>query len=128
VGQEPARAAALRRLRAAVAAHPHLVAGTGRFDTELMQALGARAFVKSGAEGVHCGALPQLGLGFAVKCEDGAGRAAQVVAAALVARFLGASGGADPAVAVAERLARPALINWNGLAVGALRPAGPLAA
>lgn len=120
-GVGPARAVALRRLRAAVAAHPHLVAGTGRFDTQLMQALGARVFVKAGAEGVHCGALPELGLGFAVKCEDGAGRAAQVVAAALVARFLGTQGG------VAERLTRPALVNWNGITVGSLRPAGPLA-
>lgn len=124
----PVRAAALRRLRAAVAANPHLVAGTGRFDTELMQAFGAQVFVKSGAEGVHCGALPDLGLGFAVKCEDGAGRAAQVVAAALVAHFLKAPGGTDPAVTLAERLARPALVNWNGLTVGSLRPAGPLAA
>ena len=122
-GMQPVRAAALKRLRAAVAAHPHLVAGTGRFDTQLMQALGARVFVKSGAEGVHCGALPELGLGFAVKCDDGAGRAAQVVAAALVARFLGPTG----EVEMAERLARPALVNWNGITVGGLRPAGPLA-
>ena len=128
-GQAPARAAALQRLRAAVAAHPGLVAGAGRFDTTLMEAAGARVFVKSGAEGVHCGALPELGLGFAVKCVDGAGRAAQVAAAALVARLLGAPGvAADLAVATAERLAHPTLVNWNGLTVGGLRPACPLAA
>ncbi len=107
------------RLRAAVAAHPFMVGGTGRFDTLLMQALGARVFAKGGAEGVHCAALPELGLGIAVKGDDGAGRAGEVVIAALVARLL--------AAAVPAALAQPVLRNWNGIEVGALRPAGPLA-
>ena len=38
-----------------------------------MQQFGARVFVKTGAEGVYCGALPEQGLGLAVKCDDGAG-------------------------------------------------------
>ena len=42
-----------------------------------MQLFGARVFVKTGAEGVYCGALPEQGLGIAIKCDDGAGRAAQ---------------------------------------------------
>lgn len=118
-GLEQGRAAAAARLRAACAARPWHVAGTGRFCTELMQALGARAFVKTGAEGVFCGALPEQGLGFAVKCDDGAGRAAEVVTAALVARFVACT---LPQRAVLDRLMRPTLHNWNGLAVGSLRP------
>jgi len=117
-GFGPARAAAARRIRSAVAAHPFMVAGTGRFDTLLMQALGARAFVKTGAEGVYCGALPDLGLGFAVKCDDGAGRAAEVVTAALVQHFLQPGG---EAAGVVDRLARPELRNWNGIRVGEVR-------
>ena len=124
-GFGPARAAAARRIRAAVAAHPFMVAGTGRFDTELMAALGAHAFVKTGAEGVHCGALPELGLGFALKCDDGAGRAAEVVTAALVRHFLRPQG--EPA-SIMDRLTRPGLRNWNGIAVGELRPAGAVQA
>lgn len=120
-----ARAAAAHRIRAAVAAHPFMVAGTDRFDTELMAALGARAFVKTGAEGVHCGALPELGLGFALKCDDGAGRAAEVATAALVRHFLRPQG--EPASTL-DRLARPGLHNWNGIAVGELRPAGAVQA
>ena len=65
-----------------------MVAGTGRFDTEVMTLLGARAFTKTGAEGVFCAALPELGLGLAVKADDGATRAAQVMIAALIAKFL----------------------------------------
>ena len=110
---------AAARLRAAVAEHPFMVGGTGRFDTVLMTALGPRVFSKGGAEGVHCAALPALGLGLAVKCDDGAGRAADVICAALIARFLGD--------AVPESLRYPELRNWNGLAVGAIRAAGPLA-
>ncbi len=114
------RARAAARLRAAVAAHPAAVAGQGRFDTEVMTLTGARAFTKTGAEGVFCAALPELGLGLAVKADDGAKRAAEVMIAALLARFGGFGDALDPFVA-------PVLMNWNGIAVGALRPAGPLA-
>lgn len=113
----PERARVAARLRAAVAAHPWHAAGTGRFCTEVMQALGARVFVKTGAEGMFCAALPEQGLGIAVKCDDGAGRAAEVMMAATVARFLTAS--TDRAAL--DRYLRPVLHNWNGIAVGSLR-------
>jgi L-asparaginase II len=122
-GLEPVRARAAARLRAACAAKPWHVAGTGRFCTELTQALGARAFVKTGAEGVFCGALPEQGLGFAVKCDDGSARAAEVIAAAIVARFVSAD---ERQRGVLARLLRPQLRNWNGIVVGGLRPAGAL--
>lgn len=114
------RAKAAARLREACAAHPWYVAGTGRFCTELMQRLGARVFVKTGAEGVYCAALPEQGLGIAVKCDDGAGRAAEVMLAATLARWISSD--------EVERFARPALRNWNGITVGALRPAKALIA
>lgn len=110
---------AAARIRSAVAANPFLVAGTDRFDTGMMTALGPRAFTKGGAEGVHCAALPELGLGLAIKCDDGAGRAADLICATLIARFLGEG--------VPETLLCPELRNWNGIAVGALRVTGPLA-
>ena len=123
-GLSPARTRAAARLRDACAAKPWHVAGTGRFCTELMQAAGARAFVKTGAEGMFCGALPEQGLGFAVKCDDGAGRASEVVAATLVARF-GTWGSVEQILL--DRFMRPTLRNWNGIVVGALRPAEALA-
>jgi L-asparaginase II len=112
------RAAAAAKLRAACAQKPWHVAGTGRFCTEIMQLLGARAFVKTGAEGVFCGALPELELGIAIKCDDGAGRAAEVMMAAMIARFLPLDTGERAALA---RFLRPTLRNWNGFEVGALR-------
>jgi L-asparaginase II len=113
------RAAACRRLRTACAAKPWHVAGTGLFATELMGHFGTRAFVKGGAEGVYCGALPEQGLGIAVKCDDGAGRAAEVIMASIVARFIGD----DPILA---KYARAPLRNWRGTVVGEMRAAGEL--
>ncbi len=109
------RAAAAGRLRAACARKPWHVAGTGRFCTEIMQLLGARVFVKTGAEGVYCGALPGEGLGIAIKCDDGAGRAAEAIMAVVIARFLPLE------AAELARFARPVLRNWNGIEVGALQ-------
>ena len=122
-GLAPDRAKAAGRLREACAAHPWHVAGTRRFDTELMTAFGARVFVKGGAEGVHCAALPELGLGIAVKCDDGAGRAAEVMMAATLARLFAS----DTDRAALAPFLRPTLRNWNGMAVGSLRPAAALA-
>ncbi len=114
-GLDADTAEAARRLRRAVAAHPELVAGPGRFDTVLMNAFGERAFSKMGAEGLQVIALPEHGLAIAVKCADGAARGAESAAASLAARFLGEN-------EVLRRLSHPVLRNWTGTEVGALRP------
>ncbi|MBV8793257.1 MAG: asparaginase [Pseudolabrys sp.] len=118
VGLEPERAKAAARLREACATHPWYVAGTERFCTRVMSCFGAGIFIKTGAEGVYVAALPSAGLGIAVKCDDGAARAAEVMVAATLQQFIKA----DALVA----LARPTLRNWNDMEVGSLRPAGPL--
>ncbi len=121
--RERARAAAL--LRTACARKPWHVAGTGRFCTEIMRLLGPRALVKTGAEGVFCAALPQPGLGIAVKCDDGAGRAAEAITAALIARLLPLE---DADRTILASFARPILRNWNGIEVGSLEVSEAIAA
>ena len=74
-------------MRACFAA-PVLVAGEGRFDTIAMRALAPALFVKGGAEGVHCASLPELGLGVALKIDDGAKRGAERALAEVLAAFL----------------------------------------
>ncbi len=119
VGLSPGRAAAAQRLRAAVAAAPFMVAGSGRFDTRVMERLGARVFCKVGAEGVYCAAFPTLGLGVAVKMDDGnTARACEVVMAALIERLLPLE---DEEAAFMARLSDVVLVNWNGIEVGRLR-------
>jgi L-asparaginase II len=122
-GVMPKRAEAAQRLRSACAAKPWFVAGTGRFCTEVMSHFGDRVFVKTGAEGVFCAAVPTLGLGIAIKCDDGAGRAAEVVIAALLTQMLPLE---DADRGLLNRLMRPPLRNWNGTLVGALQPSAAL--
>lgn len=117
-GLPPDMAAAARRLRVAVARHPFLVAGSERSDTLVMEALRERLFCKGGAEGMVCAALPELGVGLALKIDDGAGRAAEVALAALVSALLPLDD--HEAAALSAWSPRPQL-NWRGLEVGALR-------
>ncbi len=119
-GFAPERAKAAARIRKAAAAHPFMVAGTGRFDTRAMDLLRERIFIKTGAEGVYCGSLPELGYGIALKCDDGAGRAAEVAMAALIARFLPMS---DAEHAAFAPLRESVMKNWNGIEVGRVRAA-----
>jgi L-asparaginase II len=62
------------RVAEAMRAHPYLVAGRERTDTAVMRAAPG-LLVKGGAEGLHCAAIPDTGLGVAVKVHDGGDRA-----------------------------------------------------
>jgi len=117
-GLGPARAVAARRLFAACMAEPFYVAGAGRADTTIMTAASGRVFVKVGAEGVYCGAIPELGLGFALKIDDGAGRAAEAAVAALLARLLKTQPDLSAAFAAMSTVT---MTNWNGIDVGQVR-------
>jgi L-asparaginase II len=117
-GLPATRAAAFERIGRAMRRHPELVAGTGRCCTAMMRAL-PQAVVKTGAEGVYAAALPERGLGVALKVEDGAGRASEVAIIATLAS-LGEIG-----AAAAEALApfgRPVLRNFAGTVVGGIAP------
>jgi L-asparaginase II len=72
------RSDAAHRLAAAMVAEPWFVAGTGRLCTDLLAAAAGDVLVKYGAEGVQLAALPRLGLGIAVKVEDGSRPASEV--------------------------------------------------
>ena len=80
-------------------------------------------FCKVGAEGVYGAALPEQGLGVALKMDDGNNaRACEVVMAGLLERLL--------TLRDADRdclggLSTVVLRNWNGLEVGSLRLAFP---
>ncbi len=118
--QPETRQAAAARLRRAVAAEPFMVAGTGRFCTRVMALTGERALVKTGAEGVYCAALPELGLGVALKVDDGATRAAELI----MGRLLVALGvlSETEAEELGGVLEQP-LHNRAGRVVGAVRAA-----
>lgn len=116
--QPERRQAACARVRRAMTEHPVMVAGHERFCTKVMTAAGGRALVKTGAEGVFCGAVPELGLGFAVKIGDGARRASQVVCGGLLRRLKALDAGAERVLAP---LLQPGVVNRRGETVGAIR-------
>jgi L-asparaginase II len=123
-GLSEGHARAARRLRSAVARAPYMVAGSGRFDSRVMERLGERVFCKVGAEGVHCAALPELGLGLAVKMDDGNNaRACEVVMAAMIEKLLPL---AEADAGFMRGLSDLTLSNWNGIVVGRLQAAALL--
>jgi L-asparaginase II len=124
IGLREGHAAAAARLRKAVSSAPFMVAGTGRFDTVVMGQLRERVFCKVGAEGMYCAAMPQRGLGVAIKIDDGNNaRASEVVMSALIGAF--APLDSDERAAI-EAMTELKMRNWNGIEVGALRPSDAL--
>lgn len=113
------RREASRRILDACWAEPELVAGPGRADTNVMRRLPGKIFMKTGAEGVYCGGFPELGLGFALKIDDGATRASAGATIALVERLL------PQAKGVADR---GHILNWRGIEVGLIRTSSKLEA
>jgi L-asparaginase II len=108
---------AVRKVRDVMRAHPYMIAGTGRFDTRLMQETDLVA--KSGAEAVFAAASlgepgpEQASWGLALKISDGAGRAvAPAVAAAIAAR----------GVRLSEEIKTQPIIDLHGETVGKIAP------
>lgn len=116
----PERAAAIKRISAAMTARPEMVAGTGRFCSALIDGSDGSILAKTGAEGVYAVALPKLGLGVALKVDDGASRASEVAVAAIL-RTLGAID--DVLEPRLESFPAPTLHNRAGVQVGEIRPA-----
>ncbi len=118
--QPEARQAACKTILSAMADEPFMVAGSTRFCTRAMEATAGRALIKTGAEGVYCGAIPELGLGFALKVDDGATRGAEVATGQILQK-LGIIGEAQ-ATSLSELL-EPPLFNRAGTRVGQVRAA-----
>lgn len=104
---------AARRLMAACWAEPELVGSQGRLDTEVMRRLPGDVFLKAGAEGVYCAALPRAGLGAALKIADGGKRAAEAAIMHVIARLLPKAG---------HLVGRGVLQNVRGLEIGQVQP------
>ncbi len=115
VGVGTDRAAAAERLMSACFAAPEFVAGEGRLNSVLLQRLRGEAFVKTGAEGVYAAALPRLGLGIALKIDDGAKRGAEAAIVHILSALL--PGRARDLGDLIDREQR----NWRGLRTGGIR-------
>lgn len=115
---QPIRIQAARQVISAMRRYPWLVAGSGRVDTLLMQEIEFTGIAKCGAEGFYALALPKQELGIAIKIEDGADRAAGVVAIAVLHRLGLLS---DAAVQRLHPVSSPGIRNWQNTIVGEIR-------
>ena len=106
-------------LMQAILDHPRHIAGDGRLETEVMQALPGTIFAKSGAEGGFALSLTDDGLGVALKVEDGHQRALNPSIISILEQL----GRLTPAAReVLARYRQPAILNHRKEAVGLLRP------
>ncbi len=118
---EPSAAA----LRDAMTGHPMLVAGTGRFCTELMSAWPGGVIAKVGAEGVYSAALLDERIGIALKVEDGDMRSAPVALMGVLRALVTSGRGAEALRSLARREELPTR-NTRGEVTGVLRHTGAL--
>ncbi len=116
--QSAVRKAALERIARAVRAYPHLVAGTDNFTTDVIEKTQGRVLLKSGAEGVFAGVIPEKKIAFALKAADGSARSAQMAAVYLLA-YSGVLTSAD-SHALAKYI-QPVITNFKGEPVGQIR-------
>ena len=104
-------AAAAGRVSSAYSRHPWWISGTQRTEVVLGSIASEPIVLKGGAEGVFMGALPERGIGLALKARDGAHRAATTAIGAVL-EYLGV---------VAEGTARVPVTNKAGTVVGEMR-------
>lgn len=84
----------LERIVRSMVHHPELIAGEGRFDTELMKLTQGELVSKSGAEGIQCIGKVGEGMGLAIKANDGSARSKYATALHLLQQM----GWVSPAV------------------------------
>lgn len=116
---EPLPVDACNTIIDSIAKHPVMIAGTGRFDSALIEATGGRVIGKMGAEGVFAVTKPGSGLGMACKIEDGSGRAMYPAVTEALLQLDWISG------EEAQRLSdfhHPVVRNWAGTEVGRTFP------
>jgi len=121
----PGRALAVETISSAMRSYPQMVAGTGRFTTDLLTQAGDRILSKSGAEAVYCMALVGKGIGVAFKVADGESR--PIAPAAIeILRQLDAITQED--IKALAGWAHPVIKNLRGEVCGEIRPAVELVA
>ena len=111
------------RIRDAMMANPYLVAGTGRFDTAVMEDFPGRVVSKGGAVGLQSMGVEADGrwLGVSLKVEDGSYQAV----AALAYHILGELG-FGPGLGKGEKFRSPRVDTRSGEMVGGFHVLGAL--
>ncbi len=117
------RAKAIYRLHRAIINEPLYIAGHGTLVSELNEVAKGSVLAKTGAEGIIIAALPEQGMGIAVKIADGSSRPRSVALLAILQQL-------DVLTDTMKQQLfdhiAPKILNSNGLHVGDIRPADNL--
>ena len=113
------RTAAMTQILDAVRAHPHMIAGSERCCTDVIRESAGRVLVKTGAEGVYGGVIPHLGVGFALKIDDGASRAAEVALGAVLKKLNALEAATEKKL---QPHFQPTIVNAQGRVTGRIAP------
>ncbi len=113
-------AQAIARIQQAIACEPLYAAGHGTVVSELNQLTNGTVLSKTGAEGVLTAALPEQGLGIALKITDGSARARPAALLAIL-DHLGVL--SDEEKNKLQAYIKPQIENSRGLNVGEIHPA-----
>ena len=116
----PSRRDAMARILNAVIRHPEMIAGTDRCCTAVIRETRGRVVVKTGAEAVYGGVIPDLKLGFALKVDDGGTRGSEVALGALL-QAIGAVDASD--MHSLSDYFTPTIRNSRNHVTGLIRPA-----
>ncbi|UCE67140.1 MAG: asparaginase [Candidatus Zixiibacteriota bacterium] len=111
------KAQAVSTVYMAMMDHPHMVGGTGRFDTVIAETPGEKIVAKAGAEALECFALPDRNWGAAVKITDGSKRALFPVTVELLYKL-----GVRSRNEEISKFHRPIIENWRKIEVGIIEP------
>lgn len=106
------------RIARSIRTRPILFSGTDRFDSVVVEETSGRIIPKVGAEGVHCAALLERGIGVVLKVEDGSSRAQYPALIRLLQKLDVLP---DPLPARLTDYARTRVRNTRGETVGEVR-------
>jgi L-asparaginase II len=118
-GQSPLRRNALNRIFLSMRKHPHMMSGSHRSCADFINAC-PDVVAKFGSEGVYGLAIRSLGIGIAVKSDDGAERGVQVATAAILEAL---DLIAPEKVEMIKQWSYPVLKNAAGQKIGHITPA-----
>jgi L-asparaginase II len=116
--QDP-RKSACHTIIHALRQHPFLLAGTDRFDTDLVQITNGKIIGKMGAEGVYAFTIPNHNIGGAIKIVDGAERALYPAVVEILHQLNLLE---DIELMKLRPYHKPDLINRLGESVGSIQP------
>jgi len=81
------RAKAMNRILTAIRRHPKMIAGSERCCSAVISETQGSIIVKTGAEGVYGGVIPDMELGFVLKIDDGCKRGSEVALGGLLKKL-----------------------------------------